>query len=206
MSKMTGTKNNTVPFDPGLGQYTLVFSTSYLYMDTEVRKLKNFNQRKMKYKSFEAGIMKLCDNLTSFYFCGMLYGAYIKNKYKNSPKEIEGNDFLNVSIDDCKNGDVTIEVETLNKFIKNNDKNPFASRKINPKYYFIMDNYIEFLEINNYFTTVKTTADLKTPKGIEYINDFSEEELDELFAEINSCIEAKKVEKILTSKYFELIK
>ena len=97
-------------------------------------------------------------------------------------------------------------LSTLNKFIKNNDKNPFASRKINPKYYFIMDNYIEFLEINNYFTTVKTTADLKIPKGIEYINDFSEKELDELFAEINSCIEAKKVEKILTSKYFELIK
>lgn len=198
-------KNNKIPFDPGLGQFALVFSTSYLYMDAQVRKFKSASQRKMKYKAYEPSIMKLCDNLISFYFCGMLYGAYIKNKYENSPKEIEGNAFLGVDIQECINGDVTLEVKTLEKFIKNNDKSMFATQKINPKYHFIIDNYVEFLEINNYFTDVKTTADLKVPSGLAYINDFSAKELDELWQHIEACINSKKNEKIFESKYFTAI-
>jgi len=89
-------------FDPGFAPYVLVFSTSYYYMDTEVRKFKNANQRKMKYRAFEPGILKLCDNLISFYFGGMLYGAYLKNKYKDAPLELEGNDLYGLDIDTCK--------------------------------------------------------------------------------------------------------
>ena len=199
-------QDNKVPFDLGFGQFTLVFSTTYFYMEAEVRKFKNINQRKMKYKSLEPSIMKLCDNLISFYFCGMLYGAYLKNKYKTEPKEILGNDFLELSIEDCKNGDVIIEAQSLEKFIKSNPQNPFASRKINPKYNFIIDNYIEFLEINNYFTKVKTTEDIKIPKGLSYINRYGAEKLNTLLDTLLDCINSKKIEKILNSQYFEAIK
>ena len=205
MSKITLDKNK-VPFDLGFAPYTLVFSTTYLYMEAEVRKFKNINQRKMKYKSLESSILKLCDNLISFYLCGMLYGAYLKNNYKNEPKEISGNDFLELTEEECQKGDVIIEVQTLAKFIKSNDRNPFSSRKINPKYDFIIDNYIEFLEINKYFTNVKTTDDIKIPKGFAYINRYGTEKLNVLFETLMDCINSKKIEKILNSQYFETIK
>lgn len=193
---------NTVPFDPGFAPFTLVFSTTYDFLTAEIRKTNDMKKRKMKYKSYEMSILKLCDNLISFYFGGMLYGAYLANKYKNEPKFIEGNDFYGSDLQINKDSDVNIEVNSLEKFIKNNDKNPFATRKINPKYTFIIDNYIEFLEINNFFTTVRTTADLKIPQGLSYINDFSEEQLDKLYSTILDCFNHKKIERLLCSEYF----
>ena len=199
-------KLNTVPFDPGFAPYVLVFSTTYFYMEAEVRKFKNANQRKMKYKSLESGIMKLCDNLISFYFGGMLYGAYLKNKFKDEPKELAGNDFFGLNLEDCKNGDVSIEVQSLEKFIKNNDRNPFASKKINPKYTSIIDSYIEFLEKNEYFINVKTTNDIKIPSSLSFISKYKDDSLDEILATIDEAITSRKIEKLLSSKYFEKIK
>ena len=198
-------KQNTVPFDPGFAPYVLVFSTTYEYMQTEIRKFKNATQRKMKYKVFEPGLMKLCDNLTAFYLGCMLYGGYIKNKYKDTPKEIDGNDFWGLDVENCRNSDVTIEVNALDKFIKTNDKNPFATRKINPKYADIVDNYIEFLELNNYFTNIKLTSDIKLPKAFKFIDKLAEKNIDKILETINDAISAKKIEKLLNSEYFEKI-
>ncbi len=198
-------KQNTVAFDPGFAPYVLVFSTTYEYMQAEIKKFKNANQRKMKYKVFEPGLLKLCDNLTAFYLGCMLYGGYLKNKYKDTPKEISGNDFWGLDVDECRNSDVTIEVNALDKFIKTNDKNPFATRKINTKYADIVDNYIEFLEINNYFTNIKMTSDLKLPKSFEFIDKMSDTEVDKILETINEAITAKKIEKLLNSEYFSKI-
>lgn len=192
-----------VPFDPGFAPYVLVFSTTYYYMDAEIRKFKNATQRKMKYKSFESGLLKLCDNLISFYFGGMLYGAYLKNKYKENPMELDGNDFYGLNPEECKKGDVSIEVLALEKFIKGNERNPFATRKLNPKYTTIIDAYIEFLEINNYFTDVKTTNDIKIPAKLNYINKYKEKSLNEVMTAIEDAIASKKPEKLLQSSYFE---
>ena len=198
-------KSNKVPFDPGYAPYVLVFSTTYEYMQKEIRKFKNANQRKMKYKVFEPGLLKLCDNLSAFYLGCILYGAFLKNKFKNAPKEIEGNEFLGLDVEECKNSDVTIEVDALDKFIKSNDNNPFATRKINPKYATIVDAYREFLTVNNYFTGVKYTEDINIPKEFSYINKFSEKNIDKILDVINDAIASKKLEKLLASEYFEKI-
>ncbi|MCR4881099.1 MAG: hypothetical protein K6A44_04010 [bacterium] len=198
-------KQNTVPFDPGFAPYVLVFSITYDYMQIEVRKFKNATQRKMKYKSLEGPIMRLCDNLIAFYFGCMLYGGYLKNKYK-SQVEISGNDFLGANIDECKSGDVMIEVLSLEKFIKNNDKNPFATKKINPVYAVVIDSYKEFLDVNEYFTNVKFTSDIKLPKAFSFMDNFSDDQIDDVFETINGAIDSKKIEKLLNSSYFELLK
>lgn len=198
-------KLNTVSFDPGFAPFVLVFSITYEYMQTEIRKYKNATQRKMKYKAFEPAIFRLCDNLISFYLGCMLYGGYLKNKFKNAVT-IEGNDFLGADINECKNGDVMIEVLSLEKFIKGNVKNPFATRKINPKYETIIDAYKEFLEINNYFTNVKTTTDIMLPKAFYFVDKFSDSKIDEIYKTIHDAIAAKKIEKLLNSEYFSLLK
>ena len=198
-------KLNSVPFDPGFAPYVLVFSTTYDYVQCEIKKFKNATQRKMKYKSFEPAILKLADNITSFYLGCMLYGGYIRNKFKTTPKEIAGNEFFGADINECKNGDVMIELNSITKFIKTNDKNPFASRKINPKYEKIVDNYAAFLELNGYFTAVKTTADIKLPEDFKYIDKLSSKETDEILLTINDAINSKKIEKLLASQYFEKI-
>ena len=198
-------QQNTVPFDPGFAPYVLVFSTTYEYMRADIKKFKNANQRKMKYKVFEPGLLKLCDNLIAFYLGCILYGAYLKNKYIDEPKEIEGNDFLGLNEEDCKNGDVVIEVDSLANFIKSNENNPFATRKINPKYETIIDSYKEFLEINNFFTNVKTTADLKIPKKFEYINKYSAKSVDKILDAIKDSINCKKIETLLNSEYFDKV-
>lgn len=205
MSK-TEAKIEKISFDPGFGPYVLVFSTTYDYMQREVKKFKNANQRKTKYKFFEGGLMKLCDNLTSFYLGCMLYGAYLKNRFKDAPREITDNDLYGLDIDECRNGDITIEVSSIKTFVENNDKNPFATKKINPKYLSIIKDYEEFLELNNYFTDIKTTDQIKIPSRFSYINKYSEANLDKVLATINEAISAKKIEKLLTSEYFEKIK
>lgn len=201
-NKMNKTINNTVPFDPGFAPFVLTFSTTYFYIENEVKKVKNAGQRKSKYKSFESGLLKICDNIISFYLGGMLYGAYLNAFYKNSPKKLIGNDFLGLNVSDCEKGDVSIEVFTVEKFIKNNDKNPFATKKINPKYVSVIDSYIEFLKINNYFTTVENTSDIKVPKSFEYILNFNNKELNVLYNTLIDSINSKKIEKLLLSNYF----
>ena len=198
-------RQNNIPFDPGFAPYVLVFSTTYDYVQNEIKKFKNANQRKMKYKILEPALLKLADNITSFYLGCMLYGGYISNKFKNNPKEITGNDFLGLDTDECKNGDVIIELNSISKFIKNNDRNPFATRKINPKYEKIVDCYASFLELNEYFTTVKMTNDVKIPDEFRYINTLTDMEIDEIINTINDAISSKKIEKLLSSKYFAKI-
>ena len=198
-------KQNTVPFDPGFAPFVLVFSITYDYLQTEIKKFKNAQQRKMKYKSLEPAILRLCDNLIAFYLGCMLYGGYLKNKYK-TPNIIDGNDFLGANIEECKQGDVMIEVLSLEKFIKSNDKNPFATRKINPVYEIIIDAYKEFLECNDYFTTTKTTADIKLPAAFGFVDKFTAKQIDEVLETINDAISSKKIEKLLNSEYIKLLK
>ena len=109
-SKIKNTKNETqskkgssVPFDPGFAPYVLSFMETYEYLNAEVRKFKNIVQRKMKYRSFEQPLFRLLNNITSFYFGGMLYGAYLSCYYSENPMEIEGNTFLGEKVDDIIN-------------------------------------------------------------------------------------------------------
>ena len=127
--KSEETNRISVPFDPGFAPYVLSFMESYEYLNAEVRKFKNVIQRKMKYRSFEQPLFKLLNNITSFYFGGMLYGAYLNCYYADNPMNIDGNSFLGEKIEELINIPVFEEVRSVEKFLSFHNSSPFSTKK-----------------------------------------------------------------------------
>ena len=209
-SKIKNTKNdgqakkgNSVPFDPGFAPYVLSFMETYEYLNAEVRKFKNIVQRKMKYRSYEQPLFKLLNNITSFYFGGMLYGAYLSCYYSENPMEIEGNTFLGEKVVDIINIPVFEEVRSVDKFLSFHNSSPFSTKKTEPEKALIMKTYIEFIEKNKYFTQMKTTADIKIPNDLKFVKKYTKEELEELYQTMLSVIKSEKIEDMTQTKYFQ---
>ncbi len=196
-------KNNCVPFDPGFAPYVLSFMETYEYLNAEVRKFKNITQRKMKYRSYEQPLFRLLNNITSFYFGGMLYGVYLNCYYAENPMEIEGNTFLGENVENLINIPVFEEVRCVEKFLSFHNSSPFSTKKTEPEKSLIMTDYIEFIEKNKYFTNMKTTADIKIPNGLKFVKKYTKEELEELYQTILDIIKSEKLEDITQTKYFK---
>ena len=213
VTKTTNTKENTktsknkaaktVPFDPGFAPFVLSFMETYEYLNAQVRKFKNITQRKMKYRSFEQPFFKLLNNITSFYFGGMLYGAYLNCYYEENPMTIEGNTFLGEKIENLINIPVFEEVRCVQKFLSFHNSSPFSTKKTEPEKDLIMESYIEFIEKNKYFTQMKTTADIKIPSGLKFVKKYTKEKLEELYKTISDVIKSEKIEDMTQTKYFK---
>ena len=195
-------QKDTVPFDPGFAPFVLSFMETYEYLNAEVRKFKNIVQRKMKYRSYEQPLFRLLNNITSFYFGGMLYGAYLACYYEEEPKNIEGNTFLGEKVENLINLPVFEEVRSVEKFLSFHNSSPFATKKIESEKALIMKDYIEFIEKNKYFTQMKTTADIKIPNGLKFVKKYTKEELEELFNTISDIIKSEHLETLTETKYF----
>lgn len=163
---MTELKEKTIKFDPGFAQHTTILSISSEYIYNSINKIKNFNQKKMKYKMLYPQILKMADNNIGFCLGSLLWAVYIKNTENNT--EIEGNPCFGDSFNEEETvGEIDFSKEFFNKIQK--DAKYYLGQKyeINPLYIKILDLYREFLILNENFINTKTTADLKLPKELK---------------------------------------
>lgn len=184
----------TAPFDPGFAPHLIPFLPSLQAMESELLKVKNFNQKKTRYKMFEKPVLKALQSTLGFWVGCILWGGYIKYKNQNNPKNITGNDFLNLKKEDIPDFAYNTEFDAIENFIKDFSKNTkyyTGSNASLPEFYgIIVKEYRTFVELNDNFLNTKTTADIQIPPKFDFLAQYKDTQLNELDAKIFEIIKS----------------
>lgn len=182
----------TVPFDPGYAPKAFSFIEAIKTTQECYAQLTTNSQKKIWLPQAEPEILKLIELNAAFYLGCILWGGFLANRFKDSPKEIEGNTTLDLSEQEKSELDCATDAKAALEYIKGFDRDCkyFLRRKmkIKPIIKEIYESYVEFAELNNQFVDVRTTADVKTPKVIAHFKDLSNDMLDMLCESIYMII------------------
>lgn len=182
-----------VLFDPGFAPLVDDFYQSIDIVKQIMTSVPSMHQKKFKYKMLQADIIKLVKNNVAFYFGCMLWAYYLVNNFKNEPKELEGNTFSDLSEEEKAEYDFFGEIDFITDYFaqyKKDTKYYLGKEQELPKeWFFVLQLYREFLELNNSFLKAKLTSDIVLPEKIANINvDFDIKEIIE-FSIMNKSIE-----------------
>jgi hypothetical protein len=187
----------TVPFDPGYAPKAFSFIERIQTIKDCYAQLTTNAQKKLWLPGIEPEVMKLIRLNAAFHLGCILWGGFLAYRFKDSPKQIEGNTTLDLSAEEKKDLDCAADAKAALEYIKNFDRDCkyFLRRgmKIPPEIKEIYENYIEFTELNNNFVNVKTTSDIKVPKAIAHFKDLSNEQLDVLCESIYMIINTEEL-------------
>lgn len=198
----------TVPFDPGYSKIAFLFTDQISYLSATYNQLKVVHQKKFQLSRIEPAILELINKSTAFYLGCMLWGGFVKCRFKNDPKELSGNNTANLSEEELKAVDCSAEAKTILEYMENfnRDCKYFLNRPavIRPIIKEILESYIEFANINNNFINVKSTDDVKLPKILSHFENLNQEQLDSLCDQIYAIIEAGKIEALLEIGFYKI--
>lgn len=190
--------NNGVPFDPGYSKHTYVFSESLDSLNQILASIKQFNQKKNQFKILQSKIYKLYENSTAFYLGCLLWATFIKYGFKDEPKEILDNSFLNKKVSD---EEIFFEINSLLSYYENYPKDcryyigkpsSFPNEWLE-----VLETYKDFLRVNQNFENTKYTSDIKLP---EKIKEPSKENLEIIFEKIESVTNSGNLEELFEIK------
>jgi hypothetical protein len=183
---------SVVPFDPGYAPKAFSFIEAIKTTQDCYAQLKTNSQKKAWLPQAEAQVIKIIELNAAFHLGCILWGGFLANRFKDDPKEIEGNTTLTLSEEEKRDLDCAAGAKAALQYIKNFDRDCkyFLKRgmKISPKIKKIYESYVEFAELNDNFVNTKTTDDVKTPKAIEHFKNLSNEPLDLLCESIYMII------------------
>lgn len=197
----------TVPFDPGYSKISFSFMANISNLTGDFINLKTMHQKKFKLSQIEPKIIDMIVKSTAFYLGCLLWGGFLKSKFKNPPKEITGNYTLSLSDKEKESLDCAQETDFTLEYIKHFDRDC--------KYYLnkpakipeiikeILVCYGEFARLNENFVNVRMTSDIKLPEALSHLEKMSEERLDELHDKIMAAIAAGKIENLLEIGFYK---
>lgn len=163
--------NNTVDFDPGIGNFVINFNEYINDIYSNLYFLKTIHQKKAKFKLLYKQIENAINNNICFYEGCMLWAYLITAKNKDNPKEIKGNVFLNLTQEEIENYDYLIQVNFLESFFSSFEKDMLyylgIKYEIPQEQKEILKLYKEFLTLNKGFINTKTTNDIVLPEKIK---------------------------------------
>lgn len=186
------TKDN-VQFDPGFIPHISAFEPNIEYVYSSLNSCRNFNQKKMQFKMFYPKILSLVKNYLGFYLGCILWAVYIKNL---GEKPIIGNLCYGGEYSDAETLE---EVDFVKKYIEQLKKD--AKYYLNQNFSIddeslkVLDEYREFLKLNEGFVKTQTTKDIKLPESLKTP---SSADLKEILAGIESVIESGKLHELFT--------
>lgn len=187
----------TVPFDPGYAPKAFSFIEAIKNTQDCYAQLKTKAQKKAWLPQAEEQIVKLIELNAAFHLGCILWGGFLANRFKDSPKEISGNTVLDLSEAEKKDLDCAEDARAALEYVKAFDRDCkyFLRRgmKIRPMIKEIYENYIEFAELNNQFVETRTTSDVKVPKAVAHFKDLSNEQLDVLCESIYMIINTEEL-------------
>lgn len=198
MTKLTLKINSKdgVEFDPGYANNLIPFLPTIEQIEFELSAIKNFNQKKMKFKMLLPQAKRALNSTLGFWVGCILWAGVIK--YGCNGAKILGNNFLNLTKDDLKEFEYAQEFDAIEGFINNYSKNIQYYLGVNEKlpenYLQIVKDYKEFLQINEHFINAETTTDIKIPSNYDYLKDCSQEEV---LAKIEEIIALKDLSLFL---------
>lgn len=195
-----------VPFDPGYSPLSFSFIENIAFITRDYNQMKVLHQKKFKLSQLMPNIMDLINKSAAFYLGCMLWGGFIRYKFKNNPKEITGNHTKKLSKEVAAELDCAEEpkfiltyIENLNKDCKYLLKKPANVPEL---IIGILNSYIEFAEVNNNFIDVDKTSDIKLPKALSHLENSDKTQLDNLYEKIMSAINARKIEQLLNLGFY----
>ncbi len=196
-----------VPFDPGWSKFSTSFMDYVEFSVGNILKLKVPNQVKFQITKHEAGIVKKFKACASVYLGCVLWGGYLKTRFKDSPKSIMGNPAEGMSQEQAEEKFLYREepeymLDYLDKFNKNFKRYVKRPSKVAPEIAGIIKAYLEFLQINHNFGDVVSTDQIKLPAALSHFDDLSPEKLDELKDKIFNIIATDRLEDILEIGFY----
>lgn len=196
-----------VPFDPGYSKISFSFPEQINYLMRNYYQIKAPHQKKFQLMQLEKFILELINKSTAFYLGCILWGGFIHFRFKQSPKDIIGNNTNKLSEAEMKELDCAQEAKSILEFIQsiNKDFNYFLRRpiKTSSEINEFLNSYIDFAKINNNFIGVNNTKDIKTPKTIAHFEKLKNEQLDKLCELIYSAIDSNKIENLLDIGFYK---
>ncbi|MDD3014670.1 MAG: hypothetical protein PHC34_13300 [Candidatus Gastranaerophilales bacterium] len=197
-----------VPFDPGYSQYSFSFLENIGYITQEYSQLKANHQKKFKLSLIEPTIIDLIKKCTAFYLGCILWGGFIHYRFKDSPKEIIGNNTKDLTDDELKELDCAEETKYMLKYIEQfkKDCKYFLRRpaRVSDIIVETLKSYNEFVELNNNFADVNNTGDVKLPQILEHFKKLTDEQLNDLYIKISKIIESGKIEDLLEIGFYRI--
>ena len=165
---------NTVKFDPGIGEFVEDSNTYINNVYSNIINLYSPKQKSAKFKLYVSKIYNILLNNISFYQGCLLWAYYIKKSNNNSPKEITGNPFLNYAKEQLAEYDFLMQVNFLENYFDSFERDSayYCGKKmiIPDEWKKILALYSDFLQLNNGFVSTKSTSDLVLPKSIDGLN------------------------------------
>lgn len=199
--------DKTVPFDPGFSSISFSFIENIKMANQEYNNLKANHQKKFWLMKVEPTIIDFINKTTAFYLGCILWGGFIHFRFKDNPKGISGNNTVNLTEQERSEIDCATEVKSVLEYIEkfNKDFKYLLKRpaKISNFVIEVLNNYIEFANINNNFINVLNTKDVKVPKRLDHFKKLSDKQLDELCKKIYETIQSNKIENLLDLKFYE---
>ncbi len=163
-----------VKFDPGIGNLFIDFNDYINNLYSSLMMLRTIHQKRIKFKLNSQKIYKYMENNIAFYLGCLLWAYYIKENNIKSPKEIEGNVFLNMTDEQKEKYDYLLQVNFLENYFDSFERDTlyYAGKKINipERWKNILKIYSDFLSLNNGFTDTKTTENIVIPDSLKNID------------------------------------
>lgn len=193
------------PFDPGFAPHVVHFYPALLAMNDELARIKNFGQKKMRYKVLDKTVQKALQSTLGFWVGCILWGGYIKYTNQNAPKEISGNTFLGLSREDIPDFAYQEEFKAMAQYLETFERNAKyytgASATLPKEYKNILEEYVSFIEINEHFLETRTTADIKIPAKFDFLAQYKDEQLHKLGAKIVEIIAKGDLSEFLNLEF-----
>jgi len=180
---------NEIPFDPGYNKNLIIFAQALEEGSYEVVRAKNANQKKFKMRIYMPKFNKALKSTLGFWKGCILWAIFIKYKFPN--KDITGNNFLNIKKEDINEYFYEQEFDAVREYIQNYPKmsKMYLGKEISypSEYLDIIEDYREFLKLNDNFLEVRKTSDLKLNK--KYEKEYTIDELNQIGQKIENAIQ-----------------
>lgn len=153
----------TVLFDPGYAKHTTILSLGSEYLYSSLDKIKNFNQKKSKFKMIYPQLLRMADNNTGFCLGSMLWAVYVKSL---GDIEIEGNPCLGDTYNEKEAvEEVDFSIAFFDRLKKDAKYYLNLEYNVNPQHIKVLELYRVFLTENCSFVNTRTTNDIILPDG-----------------------------------------
>lgn len=196
-----------VPFDPGYSDIAVEFPTEVNDFLDEIATLKQNHQKKFAFVNLENQIVPLVKNSAAFYAGCVVWGSYLFWKYKEDPREIEGNNVLSLSEEDKDKFAGNQPVDFILDFIDGFDKSAKyylkRSSRIPRDCVKYFEVYKKFAELNNYFKNLKYTNEIKLPEETAHFENYDEQKLEKIKDKIYEVINSGKLETLLETGFYK---
>lgn len=170
-------------FDPGFIGHLSAFVPTIDYIYSELYRVSNFNQKKMKFKMYYNKIQNLIDTYIGFYLGCILWAACIKDLNKPVLNNLCFGGEFDEKETVAEVNFVRLYLKQFQKDVKYYMGQNYEISELQTK---ILDEYEEFLKANKGFVEVKETSDIKVNESAKSL---TEKESDIILEKIAEVIE-----------------